>query len=411
MVDLTQHWRNAGLLLAALGGQTCATEIAFAAALALAGALLALALRVRLARRRSARKLGPYVLGCPIGAGNMGVVYSARHATLGHSVAIKVLHPERASARDRARFACEVELTRRLAHANTVAILDSGLGPDGAPYFAMEYVEGVDLETLVEREGPLPAARAIGILSQVSAALSCAHAQRIVHRDIKPANIMVTARGAEDHVKLVDFGLAQIQGAAETLANDADTISGTPLYLAPEAITAPDAIDARADLYALGAVGYFLLTGQHVFSGYTLIELFSKHLYEAPVAPSRRSTRAIPEALEAIVLACLAKSPSERPASAAALQAALLACSERTPGVLAVSSVQRATRRAHAPGDGALPSALCSRIATPSVPRVTRSGVAQRERKNGPADAFLPERALVRPVRHHQHGARLLSTQ
>jgi serine/threonine protein kinase len=343
MAYRTRHRRNAALLLAAFGGQACATETAFACALALAGALVALALCVCLARRTSAPKLGQYILGAQIGAGNMGAVYSARHATLGHGAAIKVLHPERSSARDRARFAREVELTRRLSHANTVSILDSGIGPDGAPYFAMEYVEGVDLQTLVEREGPLPAARAIGILSQVSAALSSAHVQGIVHRDIKPANIMVTARGADDHVKLVDFGLAQIQGATETLANDADTISGTPLYLAPEAITAPDAIDPRADLYALGAVGYFLLTGQHVFSGYTLIELFSKHLYEMPIAPSQRSARAIPEALEAIVLACLAKSPSARPASAAALQSALLACSERTRSDVAVSSVQRAS--------------------------------------------------------------------
>jgi serine/threonine protein kinase len=169
-----------------------------------------MALCVRLTRRTSARKLGQYILGAQIGAGNIGAVYSARHATLGHGAAIKVLHPERSSARDRARFAREVELTRRLTHANTVSILDSGIGPGGAPYFAMEYVEGVDLQALVEREGPLPPARVIGILSQVSAALSSAHAQGIVHRDIKPANITVTARGAEDHVKLVDFGLARI---------------------------------------------------------------------------------------------------------------------------------------------------------------------------------------------------------
>ena len=339
-----QYRRDAVLLLVAFGGQACATETAFPVGLALAGALLlALALYVHVARRTNARKFGQYVLGAQIGAGNMGAVYGARHATLGHRAAIKVLHPERSSVRDRARFAREVELTRRLAHTHSVSILDSGIGPGGAPYFAMEYVEGVDLQTLVEREGPLPAARAIGILSQVCAALSCAHAQGIVHRDIKPANIMVAARGAEDHVKLVDFGLAQIQGAVETLADDADTISGTPLYLAPEAITEPGTIDARADLYALGAVGYYLLTGLHVFGGSTLIELCSQHLYEVPVAPSQRSARPIPEALEAIVLACLAKSPSARPASAAALQSALLACSELAPNDVAVSSVERAS--------------------------------------------------------------------
>jgi eukaryotic-like serine/threonine-protein kinase len=347
MAHRTTQRPHAALLLAALSGQACAeSSLPVGFFPTLAGALLVLGLGLQLARRiRAGRgaRLGRYTLGEQVGAGNMGAVYRARSASLGQ-VAIKVLHAERASARDRARFAREVELTRRLAHPNIVAVLDSGSGDDGAPYCVMEYLDGVDLQTLVEREGPLSAARTIEILRQLSSALARAHALGVVHRDVKPANIMICAPGsASERVKLVDFGLAQLHGAKDLLANDADTISGTPLYLAPEAITTPDAIDPRTDLYALGAVGYFLLTGQHVFSGRTLIELCSKHLYEVPLAPSQRTDGAIPEALEALLLACLAKAPSARPASAETLHSALRACSGDGPSELAVRSVERAS--------------------------------------------------------------------
>jgi serine/threonine protein kinase len=177
----------------------------------------------------------------------------------------------------------------------------------------------------------MPPARVIRILAQASGALSEAHTLGLVHRDIKPANMILTERADEpDVVKVVDFGLVK---TLETAPGDAaltnvDAITGTPMYLAPEAITAPDSVDARSDLYALGAVGYFLLTGQHVFDAPTVVEVCSKHLLEAPVPPSQRLGRPVPPDLEALVLACLAKRREDRPASAEAMRAALAACAD-----------------------------------------------------------------------------------
>ena len=337
MAHLPTNCLRTTLLVAALSAPACASESGLG--LALPGlklwallSLVALAfgfVRKALGRKLGARKLGAWTLHEQVGSGNMGAVYRATHPTLGRA-AIKVLHAERSSPRDRARFEREVQVAQQLRHSNTVSVLDSGFAPSGAPFYVMEYVEGVDLQTLVEREGPLPAARVIDLLAQASAALCQVHALGVVHRDIKPANLMLVQRPGEPaRVKLVDFGLAEQLGASrpDVLATDVDTISGTPLYLAPEAITA-DEIDARTDLYALGAVGYFLLTGQSVFSGRSLVELCSKHLFEVPVAPSHRIDRDIPEELEAILLACLAKSPAARPASAANLRAALLRCEQ-----------------------------------------------------------------------------------
>jgi len=198
----------------------------------------------------------------------------------------------------------------------------------------MALLDGFDLDLLVETEGPLPPWRVVRILSQASAALVEAHGLNLIHRDIKPANIILTERSDEpDIVKVVDFGLVKLLGGGsnEPMATQANAITGTPLYLAPESITTPDAVDARADIYALGAVGFFLLTGQHVFEGSTVVEVCSKHLLEPPVAPSARSARPIPEPLDQLILACLAKAPGDRPASAAALKQALERIAEQTP--------------------------------------------------------------------------------
>jgi serine/threonine-protein kinase len=198
----------------------------------------------------------------------------------------------------------------------------------------LELLDGFDLDSLVEAEGPLPPGRAVRILSQASAALVEAHGLGLIHRDIKPANIILTERIDEpDLVKVVDFGLVKLLGSENNgvMATQANAISGTPLYLAPEAITTPNAVDARADIYALGAVGFYLLTAQHVFQGNTVVEVCSKHLIEPPVPPSLRTTRPIPERLDQVILACLAKSPSERPASAAALKAELEAIAQQSP--------------------------------------------------------------------------------
>jgi serine/threonine protein kinase len=277
------------------------------------------------------KSLGQYTLEEKLGEGGMGVVYRATHAMLRRPAAIKLLLKERASERDLARFEREVQLTSRLAHPNTISIFDYGRTAEGLFYYVMEFLDGMDLERLVREDGPLPAGRAIHVLAQASGALAEAHLMGLIHRDIKPANIVLTQRRDEpDVVKVVDFGLVK------TLEPDTNqpgitrvnSITGTPLYLAPEAIASPESVDARADLYALGAVAYFVLTGQQVFEAATVMEVLSKHMFEEPVPPSTRLGRPISEDLESLVLTCLAKDRNARPASATALRAALLACED-----------------------------------------------------------------------------------
>jgi serine/threonine protein kinase len=282
-------------------------------------------------RIREVTKLGQYTLQEKIGEGGMGVVYRATHAMMRRPAAIKLLLSDRAGVKDLARFEREVQLTSRLTHPNTISIFDYGRTAGGVFYYVMEYLDGFDLERLVDEEGPLPPARVIRILAQASGALSEAHALGLIHRDIKPANLVLTERADEpDIVKVLDFGLVRTIDAApgDPAVTNVDAITGTPMYLAPEAIASPDSADARSDLYALGAVGYFLLTGKHVFDAATVVEVCSKHLLEAPVPPSQRVGRPIPPDLEGLILACLAKRREDRPASAEALRASLLACAD-----------------------------------------------------------------------------------
>jgi hypothetical protein len=276
---------------------------------------------------REARRFGQYVLERKIGEGAMGVVYRATHAMLRRPAAIKLLLKERASEIDLARFEREVQLTSRLVHPNTISIFDYGRTAEGVFYYVMEYLDGVDLQRLVDRYGPVPPARAINILAQISGALAEAHALGLIHRDIKPANIVLTERPDEpDVVKVVDFGLVRTFGGSLAESTAANVIIGTPLYMAPEAISQPETVDGRSDLYAVGAVGYFLLTGRHVFEAASVLEVCSKHMLEAPVPPSRRLGKPLPADLEAIVLGCLAKDRNARPPSAAALRSSLLDC-------------------------------------------------------------------------------------
>jgi eukaryotic-like serine/threonine-protein kinase len=315
-------------------------------------------------RIREAGRLGQYTLEEKLGEGGMGVVYRATHAMLRRPAAIKLLHPERARERDLARFEREVQQTSRLLHPNTISIFDYGCAADGTFYYVMEFLDGFDLEWLVEAEGPLEPSRVIHLLRQASAALVEAHGLELIHRDIKPANIILTERIDEpDVVKVVDFGLVKTlkSSAAEAMVTNANAITGTPHYLAPEAISAPDSVDGRTDLYALGAVGYFLLTGRTVFEATTVLEVCSKHLLDAPIPPSLRLGRSVPSDLERLILACLAKSPGDRPKSAAALDVALRACAEVTPydalaarrwwneHAPALRARQKAGRRAQAP--------------------------------------------------------------
>jgi serine/threonine-protein kinase len=275
------------------------------------------------------RRHGQYTLEERIGEGGMGIVHRATHAMLRRPAAIKLLLAERAGEKDLARFEREVQLTSRLTHPNTISIFDYGRTDEGVFYYVMEYLDGMDLERLVAADGPVAPARAIHILAQVSGALAEAHALGLVHRDIKPANIVLTERADQpDVVKVVDFGLVKSLGAGEGELGAAVSVTGTPLYMAPEAIASPDSVDGRADLYALGAVAYFLLTGKHVFDAPTVLEVCSRHMSEIPVSPSERLGKPLPRDLEDLVLACLAKDRDARPATAAALRTALLACDD-----------------------------------------------------------------------------------
>jgi len=326
---------------------------------------------------REARKFGQYVLERKIGEGGMGVVYQATHAMLRRPAAIKLLLKERASEADLVRFEREVQLTSRLVHPNTISIFDYGRTSEGVFYYVMEYLDGLDLQRLVDLYGPVEPARAIHILAQVSGALAEAHALGLIHRDIKPANIVLTERPDEpDVVKVVDFGLVKKVGGnlAESSAGEANI--GTPLYMAPEAITKPDEVDGRADLYAVGAVAYFLLTGHHVFQAATVLEVCSKHLLETPVRPSERLGRPLPEDLERVVLACLAKDRDQRPASAAALRATLLACADANRNDLAVARAWWETHR-HAHPPSSADANAGSRPATMAIDLGARSTVAK----------------------------------
>jgi eukaryotic-like serine/threonine-protein kinase len=264
---------------------------------------------------RKAMQLGQYLLEEKIGEGGMGTVYRASHALLRRPTAIKLLSGGTEQAIE--RFEREVQLTASLTHPNTIAVFDYGRTPDGVFYYAMEFLDGVTLEDLVDATGAQPPSRVVHVLLQACGALREAHAAGLVHRDIKPANLMLTTRGGVlDFVKVLDFGLVkEAPASAGAALTHQSAILGTPYYMAPESILDPQSVDGRADIYALGATAFYLLTGKRVFDGASLVEVCSKHLHEAPALPS--SVRAgLPASLDRIVLACLAKKPEGRPQDA-----------------------------------------------------------------------------------------------
>ncbi|MBW2525321.1 MAG: protein kinase, partial [Deltaproteobacteria bacterium] len=275
-----------------------------------------------------ARRLGQYTLVQKLGEGGMGSVYRAQHAMMQRPTAIKVLAREQATNQQIERFEREVQLTTRLTHPNTITIFDFGRTDQGEFYYVMELLAGATLDEIVAVSHDQPPERVVHVMSQVAAALVEAHDLGLIHRDIKPSNVFLSSLGGKpDVVKLCDFGLVKQLSQKDSAELTGDrTITGTPLYMPPEAITAPKSVDERSDLYSLGALGYYLLTGEHVFDGATTVEVCGHHLHSKPTPPADRLGRHVPEDLEQLLLALLAKDPAERPQSAQALLERLSAC-------------------------------------------------------------------------------------
>jgi serine/threonine-protein kinase len=277
-----------------------------------------------------AREMGSYQLMERIGQGGMGEVWRAHHRLLARSSVIKLIRPELLGAAGTRqgeevvrRFEREARATAALRSPHTIEVYDFGTTRDGTFYYVMEHLVGFSLESLVQRFGAVPQERAVSILRQASESLAEAHQAGLVHRDVKPANIFVSRRGLDvDFVKVLDFGLVKPTGErADIHLTAAATVVGTPAYIAPElALAGSGEVDARADLYALGCVGYWLLTGRLVFESSNPMQMMVDHIRTVPVPPSRRAGQPIDGALERLVLRCLAKDPADRPASALALR-------------------------------------------------------------------------------------------
>jgi serine/threonine-protein kinase len=276
-----------------------------------------------------ARELGQYRLTKRLGAGGMGEVYLAEHRLLRRPSAVKLIRPERVGdSRSLGLFEREVQATAGLTHPNTVEIYDYGHAEDGTFYYVMEYLSGLTLEDMVRRHGPLPPGRTVSLLRQVCDALREAHDAGLVHRDVKPGNIMVCTRGGiHDVAKLLDFGLVEPQGLVNPGEDPAGLVgqAGTPSYMAPEQAAGRDRPDARSDLYSLGAVAYFLLTGHPPFVRGTVSQVLSAHRVDPVVFPVHLKG-GLPADVQAVVLRCLEKDPAARFADAADLDGALAAC-------------------------------------------------------------------------------------
>jgi eukaryotic-like serine/threonine-protein kinase len=307
----------------------CAFVLSFPAAIAVFAAARASALQRRVfeAERRAA-VLGQYTLKRKLGEGGMGEVWLAEHELLKRPCAVKFIRPDLAShPATAARFEREVQVVTGLTHVNTVRLYDYGRAANGSFYYVMEYLAGPTLEELVRQTGPLCPGRVVYLLRQVCGALAEAHAAGLVHRDLKPGNIIVAALGGQrDVAKLLDFGLVQdLSADAEHRLTRAGTILGTPAYMSPEQASGEAVVDARGDLYSLGAVMFFVLTGRLPFLGKTLGQLLAAHRSEPP--PLLTDLRPeVPADLALVVARCLAKDPSDRVQSAADLDRALAHC-------------------------------------------------------------------------------------
>ena len=288
---------------------------------------------------RAARELGSYVLGERLGQGGMGEVHRAHHRLLARQVAVKIVRPELFGSNvDDAlvtlhRFEREAQVTARMRSPHTIEIYDYGLTDEGVFYYVMELLDGFDLDVVVRRFGPLPAARVIHILEQVCDSLAEAHENQLIHRDIKPANVHLCRYGRRlDFVKLLDFGL--VKGDASdhrdlSIATE-HRFGGTPGFMAPEQALGDRSLDQRTDLYSVGCLGYWLLTGQSVFEGKTPYDIISQHAGSKPLPPSQRTELEVPECLDRVILGCLEKSQERRPQSADVLAGMLSSCTRET---------------------------------------------------------------------------------
>jgi serine/threonine protein kinase len=260
----------------------------------------------------------------------MATIYLARHAMLKRPTAVKILKKHVATDEFIHRFEREVQLASQLLHPNTVRIYDFGRTREGRPYYVMEYLDGVTLAELVAQTGPVPPGRVLHILRQVGAALREAHEHGMIHRDVKPENVMLCRRGEDDVVKLLDFGLVKNLETQQTRdVTKQIRILGTPRYMAPERIVNPKDVDARSDIYALGAVGYFLLTGKPIFEGDDHLAISNQVLHAPAPRTSASGIPGIPEGLDALIAACLEKDRAHRPQSMGAVIEALDRLSSR----------------------------------------------------------------------------------
>ncbi len=283
---------------------------------------------------KRAEEMGSYRLVERLGSGGMGEVWRARHRMLVRPAAVKLIHREALGVDPKqaevliSRFEREAQVTASLQSPHTVELYDFGTTEDGTFYYVMEMLEGVDLEALVRRFGPLPPERVVHVLRQVCASLGEAHRRELVHRDVKPANVYLCERAFQyDFVKVLDFGLVKwhstVPSKEDLRLSQTGVIHGTPSYMAPEVARAEGPVDGRADLYAVGCLAYWLLTGRLVFDERTYPAMLLAHATEQPVPPSTHTEHTIPPALDAIVLSCLEKKPADRVPTAEALTAEL----------------------------------------------------------------------------------------
>ena len=283
-----------------------------------------------------AREMGSYRLTERLGGGGMGEVWRAKHWLLARPAAIKLIRPDKLRGDDREsqltlrlRFEREAQATALMRSPHTIEVYDFGVTADGVFYYVMELLDGFDLETLVGRFGPVPPERAVYLLRQMCDSLMEAHEHDLIHRDIKPANVYVCRQGRPvDFVKVLDFGLVkprQEPGSDGVQLTAEHEAGGTPAYMAPEQVCG-EAVDGRTDIYAVGCVAYWLVTGQFVFRSRSPVEMMAHHLQTSPIPPSQCSELAMPSALDEVILSCLEKDPSRRPQNADQLDASLAAC-------------------------------------------------------------------------------------